>query len=416
MIGHDQARELASAAHDGELAARLRPALTQHLEQCAPCQVFSTGLVRLTEAVTAAPRELAPRSLPQRVRAATRSRRVRRWSWSLAPLATAAAVLVMIVLTNGAAPGGVFPLPAAGAATPLLELTSVYVEREVETVRTLSEGQREVETTIERIWFSAPGLLRVERTTTTPTGTESDLLIERPGGRFTTQDGLKTGRSPAIVLPEPLSPTLAELGRDLGPGPSVAGRATRRIELEAGGETRVALVDADRPYVLGSAQSVVLGKSPLRPELGPFTESVTKRVLSIDLDADLDPARFTLPDVAGIDDGFRAREVEDLLAAPDRLPAGFRVVQAGRGPAGDALLMARGALPVLIEVTATSPTDQGAQRTELLDIGGRPVVVGVPLYGTPWVRLSVDDQVVTISAPLPTASLVDLAQLLYPRE
>jgi hypothetical protein len=412
---HDRVRELASARHDGELDPALRPELDTHIATCTECQAFADRLAALAAAVALVPRTPTPVRLTARVEQANRPRPARRWSWVLAPAVTAVALVVMLVVTNGAGPAG-FPLPAAGAATPLLELRSVYVVREVETVRTTLDSHREVETTREQIWFDAPGLLRIERTTTTATGRTEDLLIERPGARFTTQERLVTGLPPFIVLPEPLSPTIAELGRDIGPGPRVAGRATRRIELAAGGETRVALVDADRPYVLGSEQTVVLGKSPDHPESGPFTESVTKRVVSVDLSADNDPARFDLPDVPATDARFRELPVDDLVAGPAELPRGFDVVRSGRGPWGDALLLTRGALPVLIEITAVSPTEDLPNSTQRVMVAGRPAELQVFLYGAPRVSLEVGDRVVTISAPLPTASLVDLAAHLYPSE
>jgi hypothetical protein len=412
VIGHDRARELASAAHDGELAASLRPDLDAHLAGCAECLRFTAALRPLSQTVAAAPRERAP-GLAARVAAALAPRRRRRWAWSLAPAATAAAVVAVLLVTNGAGPVG-FPLPTAGAATPLLELRSVYVEREVETIRTVPGGARDVETTREKIWFDAPGLLRIERTTTTPGGTDVTTHIERPGSRFTTEEGLVTGLPPTIVLPEPLSPTLAELGRDVGPGPQVAGRPTRRVELTAGGETREALVDAARPYVLGSEQSVVLGKSPTGE--GPATERITKRVLSVDLDADNPAALFELPDQSASDAGFRERPVGELPTAPAAAPQGFQVLRAGRGPAGDAVLYTRGALPVLVEITTTSPSELEPNRSERVTVDGRPGVLHVYLYAAPHVRLAVGDRVVTITAPLPTDSLVELAGLLYPAE
>src|SRR5439155_23886270 len=123
-------------------------------------------------------------------------------------------------------------------------------------------------TTLERIWFRAPDSLRIERTITFEGGTSNELVIERPGVRYTRRDGnaqIETGIAPSpAILPEPLSVTIALYGTDLGPGPVVAGRATRRFQLDVETERRIVTVDATTFSALGAEESTVLNKATLR--------------------------------------------------------------------------------------------------------------------------------------------------------
>jgi hypothetical protein len=379
-VTHDEVRDLASAVADGEAAPT--PAYATHVAGCASCAAYAASLGRLRVLTLALPREAAPATLPARVGARVGARVTarlarRRLAARLLPavaLATAAAVAVAVL------PGPAsFPVRAAGAAEPLLRLRSLYVER------SLSDG------TTERIWWRAPGSVRIERGGTVTIRTP---LSAFDGGLYT------TGVAPEIALPEPISPTVALLGRDTGPGPVVAGRPTRRYVLTIGADTRVAYVDAG--VALREDERIVLAKT------GGMVE---KRVTTVRLDEDLPDALFRPPaGVTRTDAGFRAAPLGSLRVAPKARPEGFRVVRAGRGPEGDAVLFARGSLPVLVRTGGLASTDRGEVRTVVR--GGRPYLVQVDLYAPPSVELPYRG--VTVSAPLPLDALVDLAARMYP--
>jgi hypothetical protein len=297
--------------------------------------------------------------------------------------------VTFVALANGGP--ATFPLRPAAAATQLLDLRSLYVER------TLTTGGT---TTTERVWWRAPGSVRIERHTP---GQPDTLTIETPGVSYA--DGLLTTNAPpTIALPEPLSPTVALFGSDAGPGPRVLGQPTRRYDLTLGGETRVAYVVARNVVAFGEDATVVVSKTGGR---------VTKRVTALRLDPDLGDDLFTPPaGVSTSDGGFRTRPLGGLDVEPKARPRGFRLVRAGRGSDGDAALFARGSLPVL--VTSGGATGGEPYESRTVQRGTRTFLVVVGLYGAPAVEVRDGGRVVTVRAPLPVDALVDLAARMYP--
>jgi hypothetical protein len=380
---HDEVRDLAGGVADGE--AGPTPEYETHLATCAACSGYVASLARLSALTAALPRESAPAALPQRVRHRIGQRiRRRRLATRLLPaLAVATAAAMVVTVLPGPAS---FPVPGAGAAEPLLRLRSLYVER------TVSDGSTE------RIWWRAPGSVRVERHTVDGLDT---VTIRTPGSAY---DGglLTTGLPPEIALPEPISPTVALLGTDRGAGPSVAGRPTRRYELTIGGDTRVAYVDAG--VALRDDERLVLSKT------GGAT---TKLVTVVRLNEPVPDSLFAAPDGATrTTGGFVTKGLGSLRVDPVRRPAGFAVVTAGRGPDGDAVLFARGSLPVLVRTGGLAATGRGENRTVTLD--GRTYLASVDLYAPPAVQVTRHGVTLTVSAPLPLDALAGLAARMYP--
>ncbi|HEX8003296.1 MAG TPA: hypothetical protein VF519_11440 [Mycobacteriales bacterium] len=382
---HDDARRYASMRADGEAAPD--PGLDAHLASCAGCAAYADGLARLTTLTAALPREAAPRRLAQRVARRRARRRLLRWSPALA--AATAAAYALTVLPAGPA---TFPAPAAAAAEPLRHVRSLYVERTV-----TGDGADATE----RIWFRAPASVRVDRTA----GGVTETTIRTPGlvyaGGVLVRDAV-----PEIPLPEPLSPTVALLGTDTGPGPAIAGRPTRRIVLEVAGERRTAFVDVERALALGGDEALVLGKQSAR---------VTKRVTRVDRDPVIPDSVFAPPPGAGpaVDGGFRRRALGDLSIEPAALPRGFAPVLSGRVDGGEYALLADGSLPLLVTTTG-SPPERADVRT--VTRGERTYAVTLPLYDVPAVEFTRGGVPIRLQAPLPVESLVDLAERMYPRE
>ncbi|HEV2889684.1 MAG TPA: hypothetical protein VGX28_04855 [Frankiaceae bacterium] len=375
---HDDARVLLSAVADGEAATT--PDLDAHLASCAECAAYASGIARLSTLAAALPREPAPALAPRRARG---PRRLVRWVPALA-VATAAAVALTVLPAGDAT----FPAPPAAAAEPLRRLRSVYLERTV----TGADGEA-----FERIWFRAPASLRIERSVD---GGPVETRIETPGTVYA--DGaVTTGAPPAIPLPEPLSPTVSLLGRDLGPGPVVAGRATRRVVLAVGEERREAFVDVERALALGGDEVLVLTK---------LSSTVTKRVTRVDVDPAIPDDLFTPPASAPRDDaGFVRGDLGDL--APRALPRGFEPVLVGRGPDGESALYADGSLPLLVTSRPIPQDDRAATTTRTR--GERTYLVHLRLYAPPEVELARDGLAIRIQAPLPVDSLIDLAERMY---
>jgi hypothetical protein len=375
---HDEVRDLASAVADGEAVPTA--AYDSHVAGCVPCADYAASLDRLRALTLALPREAAPATLPARVAARIGARvgARRRWRLAFVPAVAVVTAAVVAVLPGPAS----FPVRPAGAAEPLLRMRSLYVER------TVSDGHV---TATERIWWRAPGSVRIERGGSVEIRTPSSTY---EGGLYT------TGVPPAIALPEPISPAVALLGTDTGPGPVVAGRPTRRYVLTIGGDTRVAYVEAG--VELGADERIVLSK---------IGGAVEKRVTTVRLDEDLPDSLFRPPaDATRTGAGFRAKPLGSLRVAPNTRPEGFRVVRAGRGPEGDAVLFARGSLPVLVRTGGLAFTERGEVRSVVRE--GRTYLVQVDLYAPPQVELPYRG--VTVSAPLPLDALVDLAARMYP--
>lgn len=383
---HDEARLLLSAVADGE--AERTPGVDAHLAGCAACTTYARDVARLSDLTAALPYPKAPAGLPARVARATRRRRRR---WALVPALAAATAAAVVALTLPGPGTALLPLPPAAAAEPLLRLRSLYVERAI------TSGPY---VTKEKIWWRAPGRVRIERDRTDPGGSSRELVIEGPGFRYA--DGvLSAGLPPSITLPEPISPTVALIGRVVGPGPVVAGRATTTYQVAVDGETRTAHV-ADG-LVLGGRESLVLVKAG--------ASGATKTTQVVRVNPDLAPELFVPPADGRADGGFRQRALGDLAIAPDRGLDGFALVAAGAGPEGEAFLLANGSLPVLVREGGIVGTRTSETRTVLR--GGKPYLVEVDLYAPPSVQVDTGRGVVTVSAPLPLDSLVTLATGLY---
>lgn len=384
---HDDARLHASARADGE--AHDAAALDAHLAGCAECAAYARGLARLSTLAAALPREPAPRDLVATVTRHVRRRRLARGVRLGAGLAAATAAAV--VLTTLPVTTGTFPAPPAAAAEPLRALRSIYVERTV----TSPEGEA-----TERIWFRAPASVRIERVVD---GGPVEVTIDTPGTTY--EGGVVTRHAaPGIPLPEPISPTVSLLGRDAGPGPTIAGRATRRVELTVGSERRTAYVDVERALALGADEVLVLTK------LGG---QVTKRVTRVDRDAAVPDSLFAPPAGASeVDGGFRVRGLGSLGIAPRRLPEGYLPVLVGSDPAGESALFADGSLPLLV---TTRPVDTD-RPTDVRTVarGDRTYVVTVSLYAPPSVAFFRDGDAVTLVSPLPVDSLLAMAEAMYP--
>lgn len=361
---HDDARLALSARLDGEPYDTAE--LATHLDACAECTAYAADLDRLRTLTAALPRAHAPASLETAVR-----QRIRRRNWlRLAPVVAAATAVVLVVLTLWPAGPGTFPLPPAAAADGLLRLRSFYVER------TVTQGRV---TRAERIWWRAPGYLRIE--------SGGSVYVETP----------RTG-TPHIALPEPLSPAIALLGQDTGAGPTIAGRPTRRYVLAVGGETRTAYVDAAGVAALGGTESVVLTKLG-----GP----AVKTTQVVRYNPDLPDSLFT--GAAGPGE-FKERPLGSLAVAPRRIPRGFSLVRAGRGT-DDVALFARGSLPILATTAPLSAGQFAEART--VRRGGVTYPVVVDLYGAPGVQVRTARGVIAVYAPLPLDSLVTLALDMY---
>lgn len=426
MIGHDEARTLASARADGELGAPEAGRLDEHLGACGECRAFAGGLGRLSALTSSLPRERAPAALPARVDhaiAATALARPprRRRVWLTAPAIAAAVIAAVVVVVVQPVPR--VSLRQAGAAEALARIGSFYVERQIEELDPSGGVER---TTLEKIWYRAPGVLRIERSTRAAgrSGSADETIVRRPGVEYVRRGAVAYVRRnvppTADIVPEPLSPTLAFYGTDRGAGPTVAGRPTRRIVFETDAETRVALVDAARYAVLENAESFVLGKEAFvleKQALRGKRLRTRKTTLALRYDLALGDDLFAIPgDAPPIDAGFRARPLADLALPPRAEPAGFRRLQAGTGPEGDAILYVRGAMPILIETTRTTappPVDR-LERSERLSPGGREATLVVGIYTVPRVVFFERGLRVTVSAPLPRAALVALAEAMYP--
>jgi anti-sigma factor RsiW len=418
MIAHDEARVRASARADGELGPSQAPELDEHLGGCARCRAFASALPGLSALAAALPREHAPSDLARRVASrlpgepsVRKPRRAGRRGWRLTPALAAALVVTLVIVVAGRL--AVIPVPSAAAAEALVRLRTFSISREI---RDLDPATGAVTaTTSEHIWFRAPADVRTERTVVDSRGTTHELVIERPGVRYLKGDDyaqLETGLPPSTaLLPQPLSPTIALIGNDAGPGPVVAGRATRRFEVTFGEEKVIASVDAQTFSALGADEVAVLNKGTLN-----LTGRVlrTKRTLSIRYNEPIPDGMFRIPRAPAFDYGFRARSLEGIPLAPAATPQGFGVVSAVAGPGGAAILYARGAMPILVTIDGTTSI-QEPSRVEYTRVGRLLAELRLGLYDLPTLRFTLAGFNVAVSAPLPEAQLVELARRLYPQ-
>lgn len=419
MMGHDEARELASARYDGELDPARSRALEDHLASCAACARFAGGLAQVSAIAAALPVEPAPAGFAERVGAAVpAARRRRARAWRLAPaLAAVLAVAVFLVMFQ---PLGPARLPEAGAAEALKDISTLEVRRVIMRKAALPQGGFMRTRTTEHIWFQAPGMLRVERVTTGDIR-ERTLLIAIPGQRYerssergrTSVDQWSTNVAPSLdAIPEPLSSTVAFIGKDAGPGPTIAGRPTRRFVIDEHGVRRVAFVDTERFSVLGINEHAVLGKIVF--EGTAVVER--KRTVSVAYNRPIDPSVFAIPQREPVDQGFEPRALGALRFAPRRLPEGAPLVSAGagrddRGLPAEIMLFERGAFPILVEVVPTLPYHGGFA----VDVGTRSGWVSTELYGFPSLVFDLDgDHSVRVTAPLDPEGLAALAGEMYP--
>ena len=405
---HDEARMLASARADDELEPARFAGLDEHLAICEPCRAFAAALPQLSVLAAALPRAHAPTDLTRRVRAGLAEprpqvSRVRRWR--LAPAIAAAIVVALVAVMVGSVP--IVRLPRAEAADALTRITSLFIEREI---TFFGDDGRPSGITKEKLWFKAPGLVRSE--------IESErgrtVFIERPGMRYredATGRTLETGLLPSTApLPEPLTPTIALLGTESGPGPIVLGRPTRRIQLSFEGERRVAFVDASTFAVLGVEESVVLGKETIQG--GRVT--ARKRTVALEYNLDIPASMFRIPAGArSTDHGAEARPLGTLTAPPAGRLEGLTLVAAAAGPQGEAILYAKGAFQVLVEIDVFAVTPSPS-RSVSSRVGRREATLVLPLFGLPQIRFLVDGHRIFVRAPLPPEQLVELAEAMYP--
>ncbi|MGH2795974.1 MAG: hypothetical protein ACRDKG_16910 [Actinomycetota bacterium] len=407
-MDHNEARMLASARSDGELEPSRFVDLDAHLAGCVACRGFAEALPQLSVLAAALDREHAPVDLSRRVRAELAHHGVVRRRlprWRPAPAMAAALVVAIVAVMLGSVP--LIQVPSAEAAQALARLTSLYIEREI---KIFDDDGRPDTVARERVWFKAPGMVRTETTS----GTATILTIDGPGfsykedrnGKF-----LNTGLLPTTSsLPEPLTPTLTLLGVDSGVGPTILGRPTRRISLGFENERREALVDAETFAVLGVTESVVLGKETR--EEGRLTGR--KRTLALEYNPNLDDSLFEIPEEARvIDNGAQPRPLGSLKAPPAGRLEGLDLVAAGASNGAEAILYARGAFQILVEIDG-SASFPSLSRRQPARIGSREATLVLPLYGLPEVRFMVDGHRITIRAPLPPPILQELALRMYP--
>ncbi|MGH2728072.1 MAG: hypothetical protein ACRDKS_13955, partial [Actinomycetota bacterium] len=330
--------------------------------------------------------------------------RAPRWRW--APALTAAAVVALVAVMIGSVP--IVRVPEAQAARALARIASLFIEREIVT---FDENGAPEQITREKIWFKAPGSVRIESVTDGITS----LTIERPGVRYNeegTDRVLETGLLPSTTpLPEPLTPTIALLGEDAGPGPDVLGRPTRRIVLAIENQRRVALVDVREFSVVGVGESVVVGKEVFDQQR--ILES--KRVLALEYNPVLPDALFAIPPGARVVDlGAQPRPLGALTAPPaGRLEGLSLIAAAARPPGQEAILYAKGAFQVLVEIDGAE-TVPFPSRRELTRVGSADATLVLPLYGLPQVRFTAGGHRISVSAPLPRSELIELAANMYP--
>lgn len=409
-MNHHEARMLASALADGELEPARLGELDEHLASCDPCRAFAGALPQLSVLAAALPREHAPSELPHRVRARLSEGSpptIRVPRWRMAPALAAALVVALVALLVGSVP--IVRVPSAEAARALSRISSLFIEREL---TTFDESGRPDTVTRERLWFKAPGMIRTE----SETDGRKTLVIERPGLRYQEDHNgrfLNTGMLPSTTpLPEPLTPMLAILGGTSGDGPVVLGRPTRRIELMFGGERREALVDAETFAVLGVTESLVLGKETFEGD----RVVATKRTLALEYNVDVADSLFRVPEGATvIDHGAEPRPLGTLTAPPAGPIEGLALVAAVAGSEGEAILYAKGAFQILVEIDGLTALPSPS-RTQTTFVGSRRATLVLPLFGLPEVRFSVGTHRVAVRAPLAPPLLQELARQMYPSD
>ena len=210
-------------------------------------------------------------------------------------------------------------------------------------------------------------------------------------------------------LPEPLSPVVALVGTPAGPGPTVAGHATRRVVFRVdSGLRQEALVDARRFAVLGFDESgVVLGK------VTTGSESRRKRTLVIRYNPRLPDRLFEIPRVVPTDEGFRPGPLS-TQPAPAAVPQGFSRVSAGRFHGGNAFLYSKGAFPIAVWTGSAIPDSTQLEQRRPIAVGSTPAALVVQLYALPRIEFAVNDVRVAVSAPLPPRALARVAAEMFP--
>jgi hypothetical protein len=265
----------------------------------------------------------------------------------------------------------------------------------------------------EKIWYRSPGFVRIERDTQT--------IVRRPDVEWVSNADaapfLRRNVPPSLdLVPEPLSPALAFYGTVAGPGPTIAGRATQRIEFVTNTERRIAYVDAERFAELGAKKAFVLGKE----RLGKGAQIQTRKTtLAVRYNIAIPDSMFEIPRTDSVSDaGFHTARVRSLALPPHAEPRTFRRIAAGTSRLGDAILYLRGALPILVETTAATRglgvIVRDDERSEPVAVDGRPATLVVGIYSSPRVVFDVLGRRVTIWAPLPRDALLALAAEMYP--
>jgi hypothetical protein len=398
---------MVSAFVDDELGAQGIMSLILHLADCSECATFSERVRALSPLARALPVSEAPAGFAERVGVEITVTPLGRPRRTI--LAFAAALAVALITFLSGLPLPTFKLPAAEAARALQMIKTFSMEREV-TDFTAPDAPR---ITVERMWFRAPGFLRIERRT----GTTTEIEVRRPGERYVNRSGgavREIGLPPdANPVPEPLSPTIAILGRRTGPGPVVASRPTVRIELSFDRqERRTALVDAASFVVLGAERHTIVSKQTTIA--GDLVES--KRTISVRYNPPIDDDLFDIPQIAPLDRRFRRGDLGSLAAPPRAVPENMTLVTAGTGPAGrGAALFADGAFGVLVTVDGME-SDDGATQRRSATVAGRAATIVLSLFDLPRVQFEVRGHTVSVAAPLAPNQLVALASALYPGE
>jgi hypothetical protein len=300
-----------------------------------------------------------------------------------------------------------FRIQPAAAAAPLLRIQTLDVVREIQ--ETDFEGH--TSRVREHIRYRAPASVRIDRTDTA--GKPLETLIQLPGIRYRTLGGegiLETGRPPEPnPVPEPLSPTIALLGRSAGPGPVVAGRRTTRIVIDDPAYLhREALVDAERSAVLDHEVTVVLEKDIL----GQGRERIRKHTISIRYNGPLDGGVFDVPAIPAQDGGFSRRPLAALALAPSAAPKDLKLVMSGTGPSGDAILFARGAFSILVQIGSEFPGGTSVEEIPV-QVNARSATVALGLYDLPAIRFTVAGRAVTVSAPATVDGLRAIAEQMF---
>ncbi len=141
-----------------------------------------------------------------------------------------------------------------------------------------------------------------------------------------------------------------------------------------------------------------------------------KRTVALEYNLDIPDSMFRIPAGARTTDhGAKARPLGTLTAPPAGRLEGLTLVAAAAGPQGEAILYAKGAFQVLVEIDGFAVTPSPS-RSVPARVGRREATLILPLFGLPQMRFVVDGHRIFVRAPLPPEQLVELAAAMYPDE